>query len=210
MNELLLIINNYTCSAPIIKDIIDFPEYSVCSICKYKSGTSREVVHYYDCIHKIPDIFPLVYEKQPIILAYFRSEKLVYVNMREYGIVDSNSDKKIIGSSGAGTCFILCMRNRETTKTMVAHIDALTLFPLDRFREHFTPEITDVYIVGGNNSSIRHFHDIFMLLYFHNFNIMYMRVIENETNRFFINSVNGSVSLDNIIPVNGTYNRVNI
>ena len=32
MNELLLTINNYTCRASNNKDIIDFPEYSVCSI----------------------------------------------------------------------------------------------------------------------------------------------------------------------------------
>ena len=66
--------------------------------------------------------------------------------MREYGVVDSTTEKKIIGSGSASTCFILCMRDRETTKTMVAHIDAMTLFPLDIFRNHFRHEVTDVYI----------------------------------------------------------------
>jgi len=71
----------------------------------------------------------------------------VAILQREYGMVNTETQKKIIYSYAAGPCVILCMHDISSQRAILGHIDTLTIEPLNKFRT-FLPENCDVYIVG--------------------------------------------------------------
>jgi hypothetical protein len=128
---------------------------------------------------------------------------------REYGVVNNKTEKKIIGSYDAEPCIILCMRNRETNETMLSHIDMGTLNPLNVY-SIFTPEKTDVYIVGGNNISKKQVHNLLIKLKKKGFQIKFSHIIDNESNKFAINCMTGETYLNreiNIDDLPAVYNK---
>jgi hypothetical protein len=91
-------------------------------------------------------------EKLPITEIDVSNSEGVF--QREFAITNKNKEKTIIGTYGAGPCVIVCMRNRETTDTFLGHID--TANGVDSFEhnmDQFPRNDTDVYIVGGDESS---------------------------------------------------------
>ena len=76
------------------------------------------------------------------------------VFQREYAITNKNKEKTILGTHSAGPCVIVCMRNRETTDTFLGHIDcAGGVSSIELRMKMFPRKDTDVYVVGGDQSS---------------------------------------------------------
>ena len=129
-----------------------------CLICNGKSGTLRIITHTYKCKYKVTEESgPFIYGNPLRGIGKIDSERSVGILQREYGIANKYTDKNIIGTFGASSCIILCIRNNITTDTFLAHIDAMT-YPVftsefSIFRSRFNPIDSDVYIVGGNNQT---------------------------------------------------------
>lgn len=172
-----------------------------CTQCGSVSGTLKIIPHKYSCIYYVDDCL------QNIQLGTLskNTNKLNKTNImpvlqREYGTINKNSKKKIIGSYGAGPCVILCMR-AENTQTTLAHIDGDTKDIFIPF-EKYNPRNTNVYIVGGNNESRNTIYNLLCLLKLKNFDIKYADIISNHSNSFAINCVTGEIYLnDNINPL---------
>tara|TARA_B110000483_G_C18171674_1_gene533496 strand:+ start:1480 stop:2214 length:735 start_codon:yes stop_codon:yes gene_type:complete len=169
-----------------------------CTICGARSGTLKIIPHTYSCIYYIDDYV------QNIQLGTLskNTNKLNKTNIlpvlqREYGTINKNSKKKIIGSYGAGPCVILCMRAKNS-QTTLAHIDGDTrdiFIPFEKYK----PRDTNVYIVGGSNESRTTIYDILCLLRLKKFEIKYADIISNHSNSFAINCVTEEIYLnDNI------------
>lgn len=169
-----------------------------CTQCGSVSGTLKIIPHKYSCIYYVDDCL------QNIQLGTLskNTNKLNKTNImpvlqREYGTINKNSKKKIIGSYGAGPCIILCMRDKNS-QTTLAHIDGDTKDIFIPF-EKYNPRDTNVYIVGGNNESRNTIYNLLCLLKLKNFDIKYADIISNHSNSFAINSVTGEIYLNNNI-----------
>jgi len=169
-----------------------------CTICKaYYARDTLKIDHYYGCKYFTSNPF-----NSGITLGHrIKSSKEITQDLsegilqREYTIISSNSIKSIIGSYGAGPCIILCMRNRNNTKTILAHIDSITLNPLREFSV-FDPKYTDVYIIGGDISSRDLIIRLLKVLIANGYNIIFAHVIMSESNQFAINCITGETWLD--------------
>ncbi len=120
------------------------------------------------------------------ILPYDQS-KVKYIMQGEYSIVvPNNTIKPILTSFGAGPCVILCMRDITNGRTMLAHIDALTIHPVSTFSGMFNDgEGVDVYIIGGDSSSRDSVHRLLLQLYLYSFiRIKFAHIIDNKSNSF--------------------------
>lgn len=171
-----------------------------CLKCNSVSGTLRIINHRYTCKYsQSKRDGPFVEGSVKPSLLPLDSSRCVTVLQREYGIVCKESLKPIIRSFGAFTCVILCMRNRQTTETILAHIDANTLNPLEPFL-HFPPDLCDVFVVGGEKSSIDEVNSLLLQLLEQNYSITYANIIDENENMFAINSVDGSVYCHNNKP----------
>ena len=95
---------------------------------------------------------PIIKGNRIISTSFMNSSISVAILQREYGIVNTETQKKIIYSYAAGPCIILCMHDISSQRAILGHIDTLTIDPLNKFRT-FLPENCDVYIVGGDNST---------------------------------------------------------
>ena len=84
-------------------------------------------------------------------------------------------------------------------RTILAHIDSNTLDPLDNYRSF--PKDSDVYIIGGNNSSIEDVNMILKILSNRGYKIKFAHIIDNETNSFAINCITGDTYLNDSVIV---------
>lgn len=172
-----------------------------CKVCGGSGGTDRNLNHYIDCRYKQP------LQQGPYTMGRLINSQ-VGLNVRlseailqkEYGIISERSVKTILGTYGAGPCIILCMRNRRTTETILAHIDAGTLTPLAPFLT-FSPEDSDVYIVGGDDSTRQHLTDLLRELRDGRYTVVFAHVIDSHANRFAINCITGESWIDGQIYV---------
>jgi hypothetical protein len=177
------------------QDITEFENHLQCKICNSESGTLKIIFHKYNCKYAIPYIIgPFIYgnihQLQPI-----NTNIAENILQGEIGFTDKTKNKKIIGSFGALTCIILCMRNRKTTKTALAHIDCVTINPLLYFWE-FDPFETDVCIIGGNTSSLKLVNTIISEIYNKKYSIKYCNILDEKSNCFAINSETSEAYID--------------
>ena len=98
--------------------------------------------------------------------------------------------------SGAGPCVILCMRDRISSKTILAHIDAMTENYMNPFLKYDSKN-TDVFLIGGDDSTRYVVYDILKKLHDKNFDIKLSHVIDPSSNSFAIDCVTGIVCLNN-------------
>lgn len=69
------------------------------------------------------------------------------IGQHQYGI----SSNIAIGTFGLGPCIGIVFRDPDTNKSMLAHIDDLTLYPVNTFLDKFRESKTiDVHICGGD------------------------------------------------------------
>lgn len=169
-----------------------------CTQCGSVSGTLKLIPHKYSCIYYVDDYLQNI---QLGTLSKHTNKlnktNIVPVLQREYGTINKNSKKKIIGSYGAGPSIILCMRDKNS-QTTLAHIDGDTkdiFIPFEKYK----PRDTNVYIVGGNNKSINTIYNLLCLLKLKKFDIKYADIISNHSNSFAINCVTGEIYLNNNI-----------
>lgn len=193
---------------------IDFGEAGVhdvdrrciqCLICNGKSGTLRIITHTYKCKYKVTDESgPFIYGNPLRGIGKINSERSIGILQREYCIANKYTDKNIIGTFGASSCIILCIRNNVTTDTFLAHIDAMTLpiftCEFSIFRARFNPIDSDVYIVGGNNETKNQVYNLLFDLKRLDYNgIKCAYLIDNFSNNFAINSVTGEIYINSDI-----------
>jgi hypothetical protein len=175
-----------------------------CKLCGKISGTSRELQHTYKCKYSTAskEISGPFQVGKVSHTDKIDSSKSVGILQREYGIVNNETPQKIIGTYGAGPCVILCMRNRETYDTILAHIDSLTTDPLSVFST-FQPDKCDVYIIGGDSSSDKELHDILITLKQLKYKITFAYIQDNSRgNSFAINCITGETYInDDINPM---------
>ena len=177
-----------------------------CLICNGKSGTLRIITHTYKCKYKVTEESgPFIYGNSLRGIGKIDAERSVGILQREYGIANRYTDKNIIGTFGASSCIILCIRNNVTTDTFLAHIDAMTLpvftSEFSIFRSRFNPIDSDVYIVGGNNQTKDQVYNLLVdLKRFDYTSIKKAYIIDNVgSNNFAINSVTGEIYMNSDI-----------
>lgn len=168
-----------------------------CKICGGKSGTARIITHMrfpFQCKYK--NQYALLQSIYKIPINYWKEEwnkyKIKGVIQREYQIIDSVDDV-IIGSFGADSCIILCLRNRLNNRVILAHIDANTLYPLFPFLQ-FNPTDCDAFIVGGNNSTFTHVSSIINAMKHYSFDIIH--IFDSQSNSFAIHNKTGDIALN--------------
>lgn len=184
-----------------------YGECNKCNLCGGQSGTLKIIPHTYKCMYYINET------NGPFIVGNIKNNsnidtvKILTILQREYGEIDKTTEKSIIGSYGAGPCFIICMRNRFTYKSTLAHIDALTQNPLEPF-EHYEPNQTDVYIIGGDNSSKTQIHDIIISLKEKKHDIKYANIITNISNIFATDCISGKIYMDDNINIQTDFQQL--
>ena len=106
---------------------------NMCKQCGGKSGiTDPTIDHDYKCQHyKDPyDTGNKIYQNSKKQL--LQSQKVMKLEQsegilpREYGIIDEKSSKKFIGTNSLFTCIAVCLRDRNTKKTILVHMDGQT------------------------------------------------------------------------------------
>lgn len=187
-----------------------------CKICGGTSGTLKIITHifyknhdtdeYIKCIYNNNNLYSKPWIIDNINYNCYNKEPIIYKNtncilQREYIIYNNNNSKYIIASFGASSCIILCLRNRITNLTFLCHIDSMTV----DYIKHFTPFIpneTDLYIIGGNNTTINMIHTLLNIILLMNFKITYAHLNDFNSNSFAINCKNGIFYIDSEINVN--------
>lgn len=171
-----------------------------CKLCNAISGDLKIIPHNFGCKYNQQNTRePIIKGNRIISRNLMDSSISVAILQREYGIVNNQTHKKIIYSYGAGPCVILCMHDIATHQAILAHIDSLTIEPLNNFRT-FLPENCNVYIIGGDNSSKLLINYILKELKRHNYKIKFAHVKDNNrTNSFGINCMTGETYLDNSV-----------
>ena len=170
-----------------------------CSICGGTSGTLRIITHKYKCEYQ-GDSGPFTYGSSERGIGKIDAGKSVGILQREYCIANQYTDKNIIGTFGATTCIILCIRNNRTTDTFLAHIDSMTIFTWEiySFRSRFNPDDSDVYIIGGNNQTKNQVYDLLIELKRLDYTrIQGAYIIDDfKSNNFAINSATGEIYMN--------------
>ena len=172
-----------------------------CKICGAVSGTMKIIQHTLNCKYFVKETYgPIIFGKLEPRKTHIKSNDAIGILQREYGIVGNSTSKQIIGSFGADSCVILCMRNRNTNQTILAHIDTMTLNPISIFIE-FDPNECDTYLVGGDNSqsSKAMINSILLKLKLLNYTIKFAKINSYNSNSFAINSQTGEIYLDEYI-----------
>jgi hypothetical protein len=70
---------------------------------------------------------------------------------------------------------MICLRDRNTTKTLLAHVDALSTNIINIF-DGFTPESTDLFIIGGMPESEFQLYNLLLQIKGRRFEITYANV----------------------------------
>lgn len=91
------------------------------------------------------------------------------------------------------------MHDTKTQRAILAHIDSNTLDPLDKYRSF--PKDSDVYIIGGDNSSIKNVNMILKILNNRGYKIKFAHIIDDKPNSFAINCITGDTYLDDYVIV---------
>ncbi|HAT1875068.1 TPA: hypothetical protein ACJITD_003214 [Legionella pneumophila] len=90
----------------------------------------------------------------------FKREQSVHVGVGECAFINVDSEKRmILGSAGAGPCFILAIVDSDNKSAWLAHIDFLVSMQqlqdaLKNVYEKINPKSAVAHIVGGNDASI--------------------------------------------------------
>ena len=174
-----------------------------CKFCKSRTYTSGyDIFHIYTCKYFKGSQNSLI-QKGVRNIATTSIDNLISIGIiqREYGIINNNTSKKIIGTYGAGSCVILSMRNRNTNNTILAHIDANTDNPLQPFLQ-FPNDNCDVYIIGGDSTSKALLNNILKILKKNKFEITFAHIIDDNSNSFAINCITGATYLNNELKIN--------
>jgi len=168
-----------------------------CLQCGGKSGTLLEISHYYNCKYKMKiDVSTPIVEGSLLPASVpFDQSSCLFVGQREYAVVCKNHAKPIIGSLWASSCIILCMRNRETTETILTHIDGLSLNPITKFLS-FPPDLCDVFLIGGNCISKNDVKQLIQTLEDYKYIIKYCCIINETLKSFAVNSIDGTTYCD--------------
>jgi hypothetical protein len=171
-----------------------------CKICKSVSGDLRIIPHNFSCKYNERNIYdPIIKGNRIISTSFMNSSISVAILQREYGIVNTMTQKKIIYSYAAGPCIVLCMHDISSQRAILGHIDTLTIDPLNKFRT-FLPENCDVYIVGGDNSTKSLINTILKQLKSRNYKIKFAYIKDNYTsNSFGINCMTGETYLNDSV-----------
>jgi len=187
---------------PIMKlsDIQEEPNGCIsCKICGNLSGTLRIISHFYNCTYKHlePPTRDVIIRGERIISSPLIDRSYVEnVLQREYSTVSSSTEKKIIASIGAASCVILCMRNRETTETMLAHIDDPTIDFIKPFLR-IDPCFADIYLIGGSPCYKNIMYKILLELQKnHYYRFTFCHIMDDETNHFAIDCRTGETWLN--------------
>jgi hypothetical protein len=167
-----------------------------CRICKNKSGTLiNELYHCYDCIYWYSRESYIIKDKDAdVILAQTIHRKFIYpVYQKEYYI--ATEQNSIIGTYGLSTCICIIMRDPDTKKTMLAHVDQTTINPLQTFFDEFeTSKKVDVYMIGGNGESINMCSTLVnSFLDAEKYNIKFIHLVDPETNSIGINAISSEL-----------------
>jgi len=167
-----------------------------CNICGSVSGSLLIIPHFHKCkYHNTPSTI-IRGERhdasKPIDITIVKN-----VCQREYSMVNETTPEKIIASTCAATCIILCMRNRETNAAILAHIDNPSIPFIKPFLP-FDPAYTDVYVVGGEKLSTENVHEVLEILQQHHyFFVTFCHLIDETPNRFAIDCRTGETWLNN-------------
>jgi len=168
-----------------------------CKRCGNISGESRIIFHLFGCLYSSKHTLygPYVLGERIHSTERINPELYEEIVSDQYAIISSNSTKPIIGTHGAASCIILCMRDRINTNTILAHITALTINPLEPFLS-FSPENSDVYIIGGDSGSVQQMITILSNLKEYNYTIRFADILEDANNKFAINCITGETWLN--------------
>jgi len=172
-----------------------------CKLCNCVSGSLiTELTHEYNCKYYVNRVLETIKYKTVDVITKnnIPLNSIFPVYQKEYYI--ATLEHPIIGTYGLASCICIIMRDPITTKTMLAHIDPITIEPLNIFFSTFNdiPKI-DIYIIGGNNSS----NDLAISLLNkleEKYNIKLIWLIDSDNNNVSIDSRNGDIylNLDNI------------
>jgi len=168
-----------------------------CKLCGNISGESRKIFHLFGCPYSLNHTLYGPYDLGERVHPTERINPELYEEIvsDQYAIISSNSTKPIIGTHGATSCIILCMRDRTNTNTILAHITNYTINPLEPFLR-FSPENSDVYIIGGYSGSVQEMITILSKLKENNYTIRFAHIIDDDTNKFAINCITGETWLN--------------
>ena len=168
-----------------------------CKLCGNISGSSRKIFHLFGCKYSSEHTLYGPYELGERVLPteIINPELYEEILPDQYAIISSNSTKPIIGTHGAASCIILCMRDRTNTNTILAHITDYTKNPLEPFLS-FSPENSDVYIIGGESGSVQQMITILSNLKEYNYTIRFAHILEEAKNKFAINCITGETWLN--------------
>ena len=164
-----------------------------CLLCGTVSGTLKLLSHSVSCKYHQTQVsgpceFGSIVSRNEVL----EVENFGMVLQGEYGSIDKHSSTKSIGSFGASSCLILCLRDRVTTKTILGHIDASSQSPLCFFKT-IPPENCDVYAVGGDMSSQKRIWEILTGLKTSGYVLKYGCVLNDVNQAFAINCETGDV-----------------
>jgi hypothetical protein len=172
-----------------------------CELCKARSGLLLIIPHTYKCIYNnSTDLQNFIIGERTPNKSRIDPSKCLSVLQHQYGCISNTTKYTTIGTYGLGPCICICMRVRDGTLTALSHVDTLTqniLGPHDKF----SPDTTDVYIIGGNSQSRNLIINILELLAKFNYKITFAHILDSTSDSFAINCITGETYLnDEIIP----------
>jgi hypothetical protein len=180
-------------------DVLKKDGFIQCKQCLARSGTNMIIEHYYNCKYAIPQLRgPFEYGKMQSSTVQIDPDLSEGVLQREYAEINKDSKIKWIGSVGAGPCVIVCVRDPITTRTVLAHIDSITIDPFS-ILNLFNKESAQIYVIGGDNSSRDMVHKILSYLCTNKWTIKFAHVIASSPCNFAINGETGSIYLNNYV-----------
>ncbi len=193
------------------KDIEDLGDIIRCKLCNIKSGTWKIIGHSFKCKYcSNSNSDTLIYGNCTRATIPIVPSKAEEVKMREAIIIDKDSKIKVLGTFGAGPCIIVGIRDRITTKTLLSHVDALSLDPINIFNG-FPSDTSDVYLIGGNSTSTskEKINDLISKIVSRGFVIKYAYLVDSNSNSFGINAESGEVYVNTVKPseLTITYNK---
>jgi hypothetical protein len=172
-----------------------------CLLCGNESGSLHVITHKYECKYAGTRVCKLIRYRSfntPVAQADVQSNMLM-CGQRE--MVTASDQFPIIGTMGLGSCIAVAMRAmraRLGLKTVLAHIDILTLNPMETLFDEFKDdEEVEVYICGGDEATINLAMTILESVATKKYKIMYCHLIDEGTiNDFGIDSRSGEIYLN--------------
>ena len=203
IGQLLCVVAPPMITSELPSDLIEMPcKYArahlclKCRICGAVSGTSRKISHSYDCRYAARRDMggPFVLGERRRAATEMTLGSSEAILQHECGFVSPYSIKTTLATYGAGPCVILAMYDRQRRTAGLAHIDARTRDPVQRFRGF--PPSSDVYIVGGDRHSHQTLLSTLSALREHGFEVTFAHVMDDESNSFAIDCLTGETWLN--------------